>query len=293
MSWVDPRYISVDNGILTFLAPSAAVVPAATEDAAKRKEKKPKENLPTGVPALGTVINAYITDYGGGSVDDLKARIKYHLKNKQTDIQATKVIASLKKYLETWFHPFDQRGKRVKGGKWEIPYQPPDLDDIQAQLGVFLQEGHTWKDFLKAPKKPASEEEQSSEEYLFDYFAEIVQRYTSDIDEWLRNDKKAWDQNAIHNYHTIFKIMKLLQNIKTLENDVRREGVGMVSQLYPTILKHITLIKMHIENLRNEEIDKEDQVWKDLFTSDTFNTRIDALYTWVEAQIQQYKEQSI
>ena len=44
MNWVDSRYISVDNGILTFKAPPSAVVPAVSEDTAKKKEKKPKEN---------------------------------------------------------------------------------------------------------------------------------------------------------------------------------------------------------------------------------------------------------
>lgn len=202
MNWVDSRYISVDNGILTFKAPPSAVVPAVSEDTAKKKEKKPKENLPPGVPALATVINAYITDYGGGSVMDLKARIKYYLKDKQTDKQATTVITSLKKYLETWFEPFVKRGKRVKGN-WEKPYQPPDLDDIQAKLGDFLQNGTEWKEFLITPKKPASKtddvpKEHSSEadDTPFPILKRLVATYeTQFMDRWNANDQNRWASN--------------------------------------------------------------------------------------------------
>lgn len=296
MSWVDPRYISVDNdGILTFLAPSAAAT------AVPEKEKKPKEKRTAGVPALSTVVNRYFRDWTGGTPADLIRRIQFLVAKgpKTLTGEPAKVVDRLKAFIENHFADANKRGKQ-KNDEWYESYVAPSVQKIKNHMSGFLEKDDEWDKLLvfkpvdpKPRKKRAQKKEESSEDDPFAYFTKIVKDYTTDIQFWPDLSKQAWETNYTADSSNIFKIMNLLAQIIAIDKDVEdnEEPREQAKLLYPDILNHITSIKTHIEYLKTEEIDdKEDQEWKKIFESADFNNQIDALSVWVKAEIRQYNE---
>lgn len=313
MSWVNTRYIRVDNnGILTFLPPSAAVVPAAPISTGSTKTGRRKKA--STVPAVSTMITAYIRAFGGGSARALRNNIYETSNNRDvffTRKDEEKAYTALIAYLKNWFEDVSHRGNIPEEGTWDQKFIP-DIKGIQQSLGNWLPKGVEWTTLLQyqqVARKPRKRRDPktnatavanvSEEENLFDddpqypgsYFQKIVDKYTADWDDWPDEQKNDWRYKKMEGYSSIFKIMRLLASIakklSKIDNAEENEKEWTEREKYPEILDEIRLIEEYVDKIEDYDVDVKK--WKPVLTSQLFRTKIKSVST----EAAQYKEDDI